>query len=180
MPCVMFEAGLGLKRFGRARRAASLACSAPARIDALEARLLFSVAGGEPEEAPLPLNQPPIVEGTTGSTSTGTASGISNDGTLHPLTEVPLLHNYPAAGVKIYLDFDGAPAESWGDYSAPATPAYDIDRDPTTFSDKELANIREIWARVAEKFSPFNVDVTTEDPGSYAAAQAMHEIIGGD
>jgi hypothetical protein len=37
-----------------------------------------------------------------------------------------------------------------------------------------------MWARVAEKFAPFNIDVTTENPGSFANTQAQHMIIGGD
>jgi hypothetical protein len=33
---------------------------------------------------------------------------------------------------------------------------------------------------VAEKFSPFNLDVTTQDPGSFNDNQAIHVVIGGD
>ena len=72
---------------------------------------------------------------------------------------------------------------SWGSYSVPATPAYDIDGDPTSFSNQEIANISEIWARVAEKYSPFNIDVTTVDPSpvnhTYAHKQVAEIIIGG-
>src|SRR2546427_10732730 len=74
---------------------------------------------------------------------------------------VPLLSSDPSATVKVYLDFDGDAATTWNGFSVPATPAYDLDGDPTSFNDTELSNIRQIWARVAEKFSPFNVDVTT-------------------
>ena len=35
----------------------------------------------------------------------------------------------------------------------------------TSFSTTELARIQGIWQRMAEDFAPFNVDVTTEDPG---------------
>jgi len=92
---------------------------------------------------------------------------------------VPQLSSNPSAHVKIYLDFDGAPATSWQGYNVPTTPAYDSDGDPTTFSSTELNVITQTWSRVAEKFSPFNVDVTTTDPGTYADCTALHVIIGG-
>src|SRR5688500_2715852 len=68
---------------------------------------------------------------------------------------VPLLSSNPAARAKIYLDFDGDAARLWGSYSVPAIPAYDADGNTSSFSDAEQAYIHEIWARVAEKFSPF-------------------------
>src|SRR5438270_11780391 len=72
---------------------------------------------------------------------------------------VPALNSFPSAAVKIYLDFTGAAATPWGTYSVTATPAYDIDGNPSAFSATELANINQIWQRVSEKFSPFNVNV---------------------
>jgi hypothetical protein len=43
---------------------------------------------------------------------------------------------------------------------------FTLDGDPTTFSSAELAYIQQVWRIVAEKYSPFEVDVTTEDPGA--------------
>ena len=40
--------------------------------------------------------------------------------------------------------------------------------------------IREIWARVAEDFRPFDVNVTTINPGTFNDRQAAQVIIGGD
>jgi len=97
-----------------------------------------------------------------------------------PLTTVPQLSSHPSSTVKIYLDFVGAPAQSWGSYSVPNTPAYDTDNDATTFSAKELDQVQEIWSRVAEKYSPFNVDVTTVDPVVYPFNQVARVVIGGD
>lgn len=97
----------------------------------------------------------------------------------YPLSSVPALDSNPGAPAKLYLDFKGDPATTWGSYSVPATPAYTTDSDPTTFSDAELANIREIWARVSEKYSPFNIDVTTVDPGTYPDKVAYKSVIGG-
>src|SRR3954470_19548494 len=59
-----------------------------------------------------------------------------------PLSSVPLLHSRSSATAKLYLDFDGDVASTWSSYSVPATPAYDVDGDASSFSDQELANIR--------------------------------------
>jgi subtilisin-like proprotein convertase family protein len=79
------------------------------------------------------------------------------------------LHSRPTASKVIYLDFDGQTTTGtvWNDHNNPiiVTPAFDLDGDPTTFTPEELARIEAIWQRVAEDFSPFDVDVTTEDPG---------------
>ena len=162
-----------------ARRARRAGNRSTVSVAILEPRMLLSGSTGIVEDAPA---TPPVsaILLPVASTSTGTSTTTSNDGALHPLSDVPVLHSDPAAKAKIFLDFGGAPAQSWGTYNASATPAYDIDGDPTTFSDAELADIQQIWARVSEKFSPFNIDVTTQNPGSFGARQAMHEIIGGD
>ena len=62
----------------------------------------------------------------------------------------------------------------------PATPAYDTDGNPAAFSPAELAAVQEIWARVAEKYSPFNINVTTVDPGMYLDRVTMRSVVGGD
>jgi hypothetical protein len=82
--------------------------------------------------------------------------------------------------VKVFLDFNGAPPMRWGTYNVPATPAYDRDGDATTFSQGELDGIRDVWARVSEKYSPFNVNVTTVDPGTYEYSETVRIIVGGD
>jgi len=97
----------------------------------------------------------------------------------YALNAVPAFNSNPAAKAQLYLDFDGEPAGTWGFYNLPATPAYDQDSSPTSFSDGELASIRQIWARVAEKYSPFNVNVTTVNPGSFLNGQALRVVIGG-
>lgn len=78
------------------------------------------------------------------------------------------LHSRPKASKIIYLDFDGHVTQNtwWNDASAPTitTTAYDSDGDPTTFSAAEQAEIVQIWQRVSECYSPYDVDVTTETP----------------
>src|SRR6266487_5596273 len=82
-----------------------------------------------------------------------------------------LLHSRPGATKVIYLDFDGhvttgTPWNTW-DTQLPnivSTP-FDLDGFPLTFSPTELEYIQHIWQRVAEDYSPFDIDVTTQDPG---------------
>ncbi len=93
---------------------------------------------------------------------------------------MPILHSHPSSTHKLYLDFVGAAAFRWGNqYNVPATPAYTQDNDTSTFSPTELASINEIWARAAEKYSPFDIDVTTENPGSFSPKTNVRDIIGG-
>ena len=99
----------------------------------------------------------------------------------------------------VYLDFGGfAFSGSWAKppENRPARhPAYTVDGDASTFNSTELDNIKIMWSRVAEKYSGFNINVTTVDP-AVAAGQAgsdaqrqpfydntpklMHTIIGGN
>ncbi|MBS0205921.1 MAG: hypothetical protein JSS49_23720 [Planctomycetes bacterium] len=79
------------------------------------------------------------------------------------------LHSRPGNTKVIYLDFTGhtTTGTQWNsDLNANSivTSPYDVDGDSTTFSALEQANIVEIWQRVAECYSPFDVDVTTEPP----------------
>ena len=90
-----------------------------------------------------------------------------------PLTTAPLeqtfqLHSRSSASKVIYLDFTGHTTSDtlWNDdTNGPfVTPRYDIDGNSGAFSNAELQNIQDIWARVAEDYSPFDVEVTTEEP----------------
>ena len=101
-------------------------------------------------------------------------------GTLSPLSSVPQLNSDPRRTAQLYLDFIGDPASTWGSDNVPTTPAYDTDGNPTTFSSSELQNIQEIWSRVAEKYSPFNINVTTVNPGSLVHGVDLKVVIGGD
>src|SRR5206468_1200389 len=84
----------------------------------------------------------------------------------YPLTAAPALHSLSGAVAKLYLDFNGDTNPQYH-----TTPAYDRDGNPASFNDQELSDIQEIWARVAERYSPFKIDVTTVDPGNIGAAQ---------
>lgn len=80
-----------------------------------------------------------------------------------------LLSSRPSASKIIYLDFNGhtTTGTSWNDATMGSSfysPAYDIDGNPASFSDAELVLIQQIWQRVAEDFSPFDVNVTLQEP----------------
>jgi hypothetical protein len=109
-----------------------------------------------------------------------------------PLADTFFLHSYPSATKTIYLDFDGHVTSgtnwntSYNGGSTFVTPAFSLDGD-SKFSDLELERIQAIWQRVAEDFRPFEVNVTTQDPGAQAlqksgtgdAAWGIRVVIGG-
>ncbi len=98
---------------------------------------------------------------------------------------VPALSSNPTASMKLFLDFDGH-SGGWGSpFSGlferdATTPPYSVDTDMTCFSESELQDIREIHQIVSEKFSIFDVDVTTIDPGELHDGVAGKVVIGGN
>lgn len=83
----------------------------------------------------------------------------------------PLRHSRPGASKVLFLDFNGhvVAGTAWnvGDESSWDCRPYDTDGDELTFSDSEQEDIIEIWERVAEDYTPFDVDVTTEEPSTW-------------
>ena len=108
-------------------------------------------------------------------------AAASEDGAAWPSAIDPAdafrLHSRPGAERVVFLDFDGhlISGTAWnslygrGDWSAPA---FSTDADSSTFTDAERAVIIETWQRVAQDFAPFDVDVTTEDPGQDAITRS--------
>jgi hypothetical protein len=74
---------------------------------------------------------------------------------------LPLLSSNPTAYAKLYIDFDGNSQNGRG--------PWDLDGNASTFNSTESAQITEMWERTAEKYAPFNIDVTTVDPGASGA-----------
>ncbi len=112
---------------------------------------------------------------------------------LDPLADTFRLHSNGDAAHKIYLDFTGDTTSgtywnsSFNGGADIVTPQYDFTGD-AGFSSAELQRIQYIWQRVAEDFAPFDVDVTTQDPGSEGLrnsgggddAWGIRVVIGGD
>lgn len=87
---------------------------------------------------------------------------------LVPYNQTFLLQSLPSATKTIYLDFTGhttptAIASSFGSTTPIYSPPFSVDADPA-FSTVELDTIQRVWARVAEDFAPFQVNVTTREP----------------
>lgn len=93
---------------------------------------------------------------------------------------VPSYSSLPGAPATLYLNFVGDYTASFGPYSNFTTPAYDIDDNPFAFSATELSNMGHIWSGVAEKYSPFNINVTTVDPGTRNDGLVAVVDVGGD
>ncbi len=89
--------------------------------------------------------------------------GVVTLGTGVDLSKVFQLHSNPTATKTIFLDFDGysinnTPWENGGNLNLKGF--------YNTLDSTALTEIQRIWQRVAEDFAPFNVNVTTQDPGT--------------
>lgn len=91
-----------------------------------------------------------------------------------PYEQTFQLHSRPGSNRVIYLDFDGyvTSGTSWNTNYTNGQPInsapFSLDGDPTTFNTQEQDAIQYVWQRVAEDFAPFDVDVTTQEPGDAA------------
>ena len=154
------------------------------RIESLEPRLLLHGGGhdevhaeGHDEESQVHYDEVTVDLTTIDSASGDSGSTLS---ATNPLSSIPAINSRPGAAASVYLDFNGHFESNWGGYNNVSTPVFDQDGDATTFSDAELATIRQVWQRVTEDFAPFNINVTTVDPGNFSNGVALRVSIGGD
>ena len=102
------------------------------------------------------------------------AAPVTSAAAPFPYAQTFQLHSRPGSNRVIYLDFNGHVTTNTGWNSSytggqPINSApYSLDSDPNTFNTQEQDAIQYIWQRVAEDYAPFDVDVTTEDPGDAA------------
>lgn len=89
----------------------------------------------------------------------------------YPTSQTFTLHSKPGSQRTIYLDFNGATVSgtAWNGSSSDripngTVPGFSLDGDYATFNAEEHARIQEVWQRVSEDYSPFDVDVTTQEP----------------
>ena len=122
----------------------------------------------------------PAVSQPKSASSFSTAAASALVAATYPLTSIPPLSSLPGAAATLFLDFDGHLDSSWGSYRNVSTPAFDTDGNPSSFSDGELTAIRQIWQAVAEDYAPFNINVTTVQPASFADRVAQRVAIGGN
>lgn len=86
---------------------------------------------------------------------------------VYDLAQTFQLNSNPTAKHTVYLDFNGhTTGDVYGsNWDNLTSPAWDLSGDGAAFNNTELQTIQRIWARVAEDLAPFNVNVTTADPG---------------
>lgn len=91
-----------------------------------------------------------------------------------PLDQTFELHSLPGSNHTIFLDVDGTTLTASNEWGVPAGfyGPWDAADNGPGFTDGELTAIQDVWARVAEDFAPFDVDVTTEDPGAEALTRS--------
>ncbi len=95
-----------------------------------------------------------------------------------PYNETFSLHSRPGSNRVIYLDFDGyvTAGTAWNTSFTNGQPInsapFSIDGDPNSFNQQEQDVIQYVWQRIAEDYAPFDVDVTTQDPGDDAIVRS--------
>lgn len=108
------------------------------------------------------------------ATAAVTAS-VATTGTVSPLPydQTFVLHSKPDAARALYINFTGQGTNL----------PFDLDKSPSTFNNAERLIIQKVWMRVAEVYSAFDVDVTTEKPdtktGSTILVTPQNSTMGG-
>ena len=109
----------------------------------------------------------------------GTLQSAATTAPAYPAGQTFALHSRPGASKTIFLDFDGATVANtaWngtgsGMIANGTHIGYDTDGSPSTFSTAESGWVQEVWRQVSETYSPFDVDVTTADPGQAAITRS--------
>lgn len=107
-----------------------------------------------------------------------TAFSYSAWAQAHPTA--PAFSSRPGAPYTMYLDFSGfsytnpQTGNTWGGQTPGVTPAYN-GQAGATFTTTEQANIKNIWTRISDAYSMFDINVTTVDP-AVAAGQAASDV----
>jgi hypothetical protein len=180
----------GPHRLARRRRGSA---GLTAAVEILEERLLLSAAGVEDLDGSAATHPSRVADDdravdafgneyvATGLPDPALGADTTGDfdatGTLLPLSQTFFLHSNPGATHTIYLDFDGhvTSGTTWNSAftggEAFSTPAFDFEGGISDFTNNELSRIQYIWQRVVEDFLPFDVNVTTQDPGAAALSK---------
>ena len=80
---------------------------------------------------------------------------------------IPQLRSKPGAANRVHLDFDGYTIQNtgWNDENNSIIEAAPYRNESLPFVSNIMDEIFEIWCGIAEDFMPFDLDVTTIDPG---------------
>lgn len=145
----------------------------PRRFESLERREMMSVTPLFYASAVQPMRSEQVTVATFPDVST-TGDSFS--------VPVPAFSSRPGAPATIYLDFDGhfQDVPAVGNQPNVFSPAFAVDDNGANW-DFEASSIKEIWARVAEDYAPFNVNVTTVDPGDFShGSKNLRVVITGE
>ncbi len=115
-------------------------------------------------------------------TPISSAQAMADRAALPALSDALRLHSRPGAPRTIFIDVDGhvTSASAWNSLSGDTivSEPFDMDGDAARFSALERTVIRSVWQRVSEDYAPFDVDVTTEDPGLAALTRSGEQDTG--
>jgi hypothetical protein len=145
------------------------------QVESLETRKLLASDVFSPETGSIPRAPEDLVSANSGyfRQFDNVSRSEANLAAITDLDKTFLLHSRPTATKTIYLDFDGFRASGtfWniGRGRDPIiSPAWDPANNGAEFTNGELLEIQQVWQLVSADFSPFDVNVTTEDPGEEA------------
>lgn len=103
----------------------------------------------------------------------GESTTSETSGVIETATDIFNLHSKPGSNNILFIDFDGheITGTAWnsGGESTYYASAFNTEGDDATFTDTERSEIQQIWHRIAEDFSPFDVDVTTAEPATFTS-----------
>jgi hypothetical protein len=104
------------------------------------------------------------------SSKTGSAASAAASTSAVTAKNVHKLHSRPGSTKTIFVDFNGGTLRktAWNNNEGVTswkTRPYDTDGNPKSFSTAEVNAMAGIWHQIAEDYAPFDVDVTTENPG---------------
>ena len=115
------------------------------------------------------------VPGTEVPVTEASGTAAPSAAATFPYGQTFALHSRPGAARVLHLDFTGVTvagsnpwAQSYTGGTGWTAGAFDTDGRPGTFSAAEQDVVQDVWRRVSEDFRPFDIDVTTEDPGTAA------------
>lgn len=94
--------------------------------------------------------------------------GDADSAAPYALADTFALETNPGAEKTIYLDFNGHFSNNNRWNHSISFPAWNRDGNVNSFGNAELIEIQRQFQNVAEDFAPFDVNVTTKDPGSAA------------
>jgi hypothetical protein len=118
------------------------------------------------------------LESETAAIATTSATGPAPVPTALAANGLPLHHSKVGAPWTLYIDVESRLVQVHPNMrdifarnpSPFTTSGLTLDADATTFNAEEQDVISRIWGRVAEDWAPFDIDVTTERPASFATS----------